>query len=313
MRLLILALTLLFSCSKEKSQAIVATENQVVDLDEFDSIGIAKSKTERSEAKLNDDSITYIGFVQHFYFLENNEIFTELYFNRPINTWEEYDSISKLSERVYKDDENSRGIISTEAASANFDLRGLDRIWLYDSGNNKISSELQLKSVEFLDQSISPVFIAVYETAMKYQEISYCIGGFKPKFDDLDIKMISDREVISEIEQGFEIREVSMDHNLEYFQYILDDKLILTISNTDQSIFIHKTINSQTNEIYASSEPENIVRVQIIPILIDEMPILLCEFVKPDTDLFWSEVLIYNGERYQMIKNQRVRMGKMEI
>jgi hypothetical protein len=43
------------------------------------------------------------------------------------------------------------------------------------------------------------------------------------------------------------------------------------------------------------------------------MPILLCEFVKPDTDLFWSEVLIYNGERYQMIKNQRVRMGKMEI
>jgi hypothetical protein len=119
---------------------------------------------------------------------------------------------------VYKDDENSRGIISTEAASANFDLRGLDRIWLYDSGNNKISSKLQLKSVEFLDQSISPVFIAVYETAMKYQKISYCIGGFKPKFDDLDIKMISDREVISEIEQGFEIREVSMDHNLEYFQ-----------------------------------------------------------------------------------------------
>ncbi|WKZ59125.1 MAG: hypothetical protein QY309_14780 [Cyclobacteriaceae bacterium] len=308
MRLLILAVALFLSCSKERSQIDFANEEQVVDSNELDSTAV-RSNYENSKAKLIDDSTTYIGFVQHFYFLENNEIFTELYFNRPINTWEEYDSISKLSERVYRDDENSRNIISTKIASANFDIRGLDRIWLYDSSNKQINSEIKLKSFEFLDQSISPVFIAVYETTTKQKTATYCIGGIKPKFDDLAIQSIIEEEIISEIEQSFLEHEVSITNGIEHFQYILNNELILTISNTDQKTFIHKTANSQTNEIYVMGDPGNIVQVQVIPILIMDMPILLCEVVKPDTDMFWSEVLVYNGERYQKVQNQRIKIA----
>ena len=47
---------------------------------------------------------------------------------------------------------------------------------------------------------------------------------------------------------------------------------------------------------------------QIIPILENGMPTLLCEFLKPETDIFWSEVLVYDKGKYVSADRQRIKI-----
>ena len=63
-----------------------------------------------------------------------------------------------------------------------------------------------------------------------------------------------------------------------------------------------------TTEVYHDESFENIVDTQLIPIVKHGMPILLCRFIKPESDISWSAVLVFDGNRYRGAEHQRVMM-----
>jgi hypothetical protein len=309
MRLIISILIIsFFSCSESRENkkhledSSINTTNINPDIFKVD-----KGLHENDSA--NRESYSFIGFIEDFYFSEEPEVYTELYFNRSINTWEEYDSISKLTtELIYQDDENSRNLLSEKVVMENFDVRGLDKLWFFDRSNVQIGTVSHLKSYEFLNQTISPEFIAVYETELKRNQIAYCIGGNKPIFEEIKIQEITDTSITSNISDYFKSNDINTSFTLTHTQYSVNDSIKLTFSNTNDYSFIHLTDNAdKLTRVFENEDFSNIVSIQIIPILENGMPTLLCQFLKPETDIFWSEVLVYDNGKYVSADRQRIK------
>ena len=93
-----------------------------------------------------------------------------MYFKNDNVNFEEYNKISKTGDSIiYVDDENERSRIPSLVAKKHFDLSGLEPLYLFNK-DNKLLSKAHINRVEFLQQNISPVFIAVYKTDTKINE-----------------------------------------------------------------------------------------------------------------------------------------------
>ena len=302
MRLLIsLVLLILFSCNtNEEKNTSDSPKAQV----------IVKNNAQVIKSNNNEEDI-YIGHVGDFYFSENPEIYTELYFKHGIKNWETYDSVAKLAtEIIYQDEENSRHLLHENIARKKFDIRGLHQVWFFDKDNNQLDSVTKIKTYEFLSQTINSTFIAVYATKLKAEQIAYCIGGYKPEFSQYKFEKIVDSSIITEVTDVFNSNKIQTSYTLNFTQYALNNSAILTLSNTNDYSFIHLTTkNRSTTKVFENDQYSNITGIQIIPILKEGMPILLCQFMAPETDFFWSEVLVFTDHKYIRSENQRIKLN----
>lgn len=113
------------------------------------------------------DSKSYIGFINQFYFQESNEFYIELYFKESgIDYGGIIDIASTQDSIIYFDDENQRNRIPDSIARLKFELSGLNTLTLFDENHHQLT-EAQFVRVEYLEQNISPVFIAVYRVDNK--------------------------------------------------------------------------------------------------------------------------------------------------
>lgn len=288
-------LIIITSCNTKKKDSLIKIDSSINQINKLNPID-----------KKVLESFNYIGFVNNFYFSKKPEVYVELYFNKNTN---DYNKISKLAtEIIHQDTENTRYKLPEKIAKKNFDLSGLEKIHFFDNKNNLIGQSLNFKNCEFLEQNISSIFIASYDTEITHKNIAYCIGGKKPNFSDIKIKETVDTSIQFKIEEHFKINNYKFsEYTLKHKQFKIDS-LTLTFSNTDNYSFIHLTKeNGQSTMIYDDKEFSKILDIQIIPLLKNKMPVILCKFRQPDSDIEWDNLLVFSNGKYKKVNKQRIK------
>lgn len=253
-------------------------------------------------------SFTYIDWVSTSPNEQESEGCVELFFQRPILTLEQYESLTPLGDEKNYLQVNPRNILSLQHAKTNFDLRGLDSVWMVDQQNSISKKVSHLKHFEYLDKNISPEFVAVYDLPEKDSQIVYCVGGMKPTFSKLQVQHISDSTSSATIDQYFKDQNIELSYTNDHRIYRVNDSLLLIFSNTNSFSFIHLQLpKTPPRLVYQTQDTSNLSDLQIIPILNHDVPVLLCKFFAPDSDVFWSQLLMYNGEKYIDIEHQRIQ------
>lgn len=267
-------LIFLWSCSNTDSS----------NKDNFQSTIIDSTNSHNETMNILNEKTNYIGFVNSFYFSKGNEVYIDLYFIQNEVNGDEYNKITKLTDSlIYQDEENSRHRFPATLSNKYFDLRGLSKLNIYDENNNFICNANFVR-VEYLDQNISPSFIAVYETDKKLDsDIFYCISNFNEKLYNLNYSITNDslltKQVLTKLNAARPY--YGLENNGTHIQYKTSDTT-LSIVNSDTCSFIVLSINSQFKVLYKSSEPENILNAITIPVIENKLPYILTRNARPE-------------------------------
>lgn len=255
---------------------------------------------------LNED-IQYIGFIDKFYFSKKNEAYVELYFIKDQTNANEYERIVKLADSlIYEDDENSRHKFPDNLSQKYFDLRGLSKLKIYDR-DNKLFCNADFVRVEYLNQNISSPFIAVFKTDKLIKEDGYYgIGNFNGAFEQLSYNVSKDSIMTQNILTKLNEQKpyYGLENNGTHLSFS-DNDTILSIINSENFAYVTLTTNKDFKVLYKSSDFENISDLRIIPLTKNKLPYILTRNVKPETDVMWDNLLIYDGTKYKSTNRQR--------
>jgi hypothetical protein len=273
-----------------------------------DSLQTTNTKTLQENIDKLNESIQYIGFINKFYFSDENEVYVELYFLEDEINADKYDKIVKLTDSlIYKDDENSRRRFPESLALKYFDLKGLSKLKIYDN-RNKFVSNANFLRVEYLNQNISPVFIAVYKTEKKIKADNYYgISNFSGVFETTKYSITSDtiltKNVLTKLEEK---RPYSgLENNGTHLHFTNSDS-VLSIINSENFAYIVLTTSNDFKVLYKSSDFENFSDIKIIPLTDNKFPRILTRNVKPETDVMWDNLFYCDGKNYKTTKRQRI-------
>jgi|688.fasta_scaffold02567_31 hypothetical protein len=294
--LIVIALT--FGCTSKNNNG--HTENEIV------------KKTEISQVKTNGrelpENAPYIGFVQRFSFSNENEVYVELYGNENQQNVAALEKMVILTDSlIYKDDENSRHRFPASLAPKYFDLRDLSKLKIY-SDSNEFVAHAEFLRVEYLTQNISSIFIAVYKTDNKIKAANYYaisntgVALEQPKYAIVKDSFLT-KNILTKLKVNRRLAELKNDDTHLRFS---EQKTILSIINSDRSVYIVLTTKSEFKVLYKSSSDENLFDLKIIPLANAKFPCLLFRNVEPDTDIMWDNLLYYNGTKYEIKQRQRL-------
>jgi hypothetical protein len=295
----IISVSLLMLCCSSRHNSEVI-KNDIPNLSVRDSLSIT--------VEAQEDQLKYIGFIDRFYFSDENEVYVELYFIQDEIDSDEYEYIISLSDSlVYMDDENSRHRIPADIASKYFDLRGLAKLDIYDTNHNMVSVANFLR-VEYLDQNISPVFIAVYRPDKRIIGGSYyAIGNFGGQFRPGQFTFSSDTILTGKLlaELGDQQSFFGLKDNGTHLHFTSGDT-VLSVLNSDSYAYIVLTTPKEFKILYKSVEYENYTDLKIIPLGNGIFPHILTRNVQSDTDVMWDRLLHFDGTKYTTADRQRV-------
>lgn len=255
-----------------------------------------------------DENIHYLGFINKFYFSNKNEAYIELYFNKDEISEGEYHKLEKMTDSlIYRDDENSRNRFPASLAAKHFDLRGLSKLAIYDD-TNKFVCNADFVRVEYLNQDISPCFIAVYKTDKKIKSDNYyAISNFEKKLETSNYTITKDTVLTQKLLTKLDVPKsyYGLENSGTHISFTKNDT-ILSVVNSENAAYIVLRSGEEFKVLYKSSESENINDVRIIPITKNKLPYLLTKNSKPDTDILWDKLLYYDGTKYTDAKRQRI-------
>lgn len=304
MKILPILFIILFTlgCSdKDKSKNL---KNDTLQIDTVHKSGY---KTEHKTNPLNAD-IHYVGFINRFYFSNKNEAYVELYFLKDEITADEYMETEKRADSlIYKDDENSRHRFPASLSEKYFDVRGLLTLKIYDA-KNKWVCNADFVRVEYLNQNISPCFIAVYKTGKKIKSDNYYgISNFNGKVEPQNHAITTDTLLTQKLLTKLELPKPYGDlkDNGTHIPFKTNNNTISVINSSDYS-YIILTNGPTCKVLYKSPEPENISDITVVPLMKNGFPYLLTKNVKPDSDVMWDKLLYYDGTKYTNTNRQRI-------
>jgi hypothetical protein len=265
-------------------------------------------ETLQTNIDILNENIQYIGFIDKFYFSNENEIYVELYFLKDEINADEYDKIVKLTDSlIYEDDENSRHRFPKSLALKYFDLRGLSKLKIYDN-SNKFVSNADFLRVEYLNQNISPVFIAVYKPEKKIKADNYYgISNFSGTFETTKYSITSDTSLTQNILTKLDEKRpyYGLENNGTHLHFSNSDT-VLSVINSENFAYIILTTSNDFKVLYKSSDFENVSDAKIIPLTDNKFPRILTRNVKPETDVMWVNLFYYDGKNYKTTKRQRI-------
>lgn len=288
---------LTFSCSnKDKSN-----------ISNNDSLQNLPNKRDKKIDVLNEN-VHYLGFINKFYFSNENEAYIELYFNKEEIATEEYNKLEKVADSlIYSDDENSRSRFPASLSTKHFDLKGLSKLAIYDD-NNKFVCNANFVRVEYLNQNISPCFIAVYETDKKIKSDNYYgISNFEKSLDSVKYTITKDTILTQKLLTKLNVSKSydGLENSGTHILFAKSDT-ILSVVNSQNFAYIVLHNGEKFKVIYKSPEPENINHLKVIPLMKNKLPYLLTRNSKPDTDISWDKLLYYDGTKYTNANRQRI-------
>lgn len=249
------------------------------------------------------DSSISIGFVNDFYFADENEFYIDLQFKFNIEVYSAYRTIPEKGDSIiYADDENIRTRIPFEIAENYFELSGLEQFNIYSKKHELITTS-EIKRIEFLNQNISPKFIAVFESKkMSKGESYYYIGNNSYTVDTYEVIKFENHDLTQEMVDNFKIELASFSEVTHYQQP--NGNTISILNSHSKAFIIENTRDRTASIIYESNERENIIEVLFIPIVNSEMPVLLVQFGVPESDIFRDSILVYDGNEYIVNRKQ---------
>lgn len=253
-----------------------------------------------------NDSLSYIGFIEHFYFQPEDEFYVGLYFKQNDIKFEEYEKVSRTGDSVlYADDENKRSRIPFEIANEYFDLTGLDLLSVFDN-DGEFLTKAHLARIEFLDQNISPEFIAVFKPEKKgiIDKMSYGIGNLHSSIYPLHCTTIDDSALAVDILHKLNLKYAYIFSSKQY--KCEESKSNFTVINYNDTVILVQNLNNEYKCIYRSPEPEYIYDLKIVPIEKNSEPIILVRCGQPDTDIEWNSLLVFDGNQYKATDRQRI-------
>lgn len=273
-----------------------------------DNLQTSFKDTIRTNKAMPNDNVQYIGFIDNFYFSNENEAYVELYFlNDEINSGE-YEKIVKLTDSlIYEDDENSRHRFPASLAPKYFDLRGLSKLTIYDN-NNKFVCNADFLRLEYLNQNISPVFIAVYKTEKKIKaEGTYGISNFSGTFKTTKYSITKDTILTQNLLTKLDEQRPydGLENNGTHLVFNNSDT-VLSIINSENFAYIILTTSNDFKTLYKSSYFENVADLKIIPLTNNNFPFILTRNIRPESDVMWDNLLYYNGRNYTATNRQRI-------
>ncbi|HKX86031.1 MAG TPA: hypothetical protein VJL37_05130, partial [Flavobacterium sp.] len=252
--ILLLIAALAFGCSDKDNSK---TSNN-------DSLKTDSADTKAIKIAALNEPIQYIGFMNQFYFSKDNEVYIELYLTNNNITADEYSQLEKLADSlIYEDDENSRHRFPARFSSKHFDLRGLSKLKIYDN-NNTFVCDADFVRVEYLSETISSSFIAVYKTSKKIQSDNYyCISNFKATFDPIDYSITKDTVFTQKILTKLNVPKAynGLEDSGTHIQF--KNGNTLSIINSESLAYIILNSGEEFKVLYKSSEPENILDVKV--------------------------------------------------
>ncbi len=250
-----------------------------------------------------NENIQYIGFIDKFYFSKDNEAYIELYFIKD----DAYDKIVNLADSlIYQDNENGRHKFPDNLSQKYFDLRGLSKLKIYDK-YNRLFCNAKFLRVEYLNQNISSPFIAVYKTDKLIKEDGYYgISNFNGTAEQISYKVSKDTLMTQEILIKLNEQKpyYGLENNGTHLSFSHNDT-ILSIINSENFAYVTLTTDKDFKVLYKSSDFENVSDLRIIPLIKNKLPFILTRNVKPETDVIWDNLLIYNGTKYTATNTQR--------
>jgi len=272
-----------------------------------DSLKMTSIDTLQPDKYLLNDNIQYIGFIDKFYFSINKEAYVELYFIKDQTNADEYERIVKLADSlIYEDDENSRYKLPDNLSQKYFDLRGLSKLKIYDQ-NNKLFCNADFVRVEYLNQNIYSPFIAVFKTdKLIIEDGYYGIGNFNGKFEQLSYNFSKDTILTQNILTKLKEQRpyYGLENNGTHLSFS-DNDTILSIINSGDFAYVTLTTDRDFKVLYKSTDFENAYDIRIIPLTKNGLPYILTRNVKPETDVMWDNLLIYDGTKYKTTNRQR--------
>lgn len=273
-----------------------------------DSLQKTPIETVKTKIDALNENVKYFGFIDKFYFSNENEVYVELYFNKEDINADEYKKIENLADSlIYKDDENSRYRFPANLSQNYFDLRGLSKLKIYDN-NNKFVSNADFVRVEYLNQNISPVFIAVYKTDKKLKTDNlYGISNFKAEFEPTNYSITRDTILTQKLLRKLNEKKPydGLKNNGTHLYFNNSDK-VLSIINSENFAYVVLTTSVDFKVLYKSYDYENISDIKVIPIMKNNFPYILTRNVKPETDVMWDQLLYYDGTKYSNSNRQRI-------
>lgn len=301
---------LLLGCSSVDKKKAEMKNSDRTTIDKPVKSNLPQKNVEKSQSQLDLD-VNYIGLIDDFYFLDNNEIYIELYFIKDEITNQDWEQAEKLGDSlIFANDENGRTRIPTNKASKYFDLRGIDSISIYNL-QNKLIETVRLKRIEYLNQNISPQFIAVFETDQKLAstEEYYCIGNYNKNLDNQYFKPTTNPKLTQTLTTKFDLNNQYVNQDLKglHFKHVSRDSTISCL-NSNESTMIVLTHSSESSVLFESKDDENIHDIIILPIMCKGFPILLTKSFKPESDMFWNNLLVFDGNKYIIKERQKLKI-----
>ncbi|WP_130734651.1 hypothetical protein [Flavobacterium sp. J27] len=250
----------------------------------------------------------YIGYIKPFYFSNEQEVYIELYFLKDTLSVDEYAKIEKLADSlIYEDDDNSRLGFPKKLSNSYFDLRGLSNLKVYDDNHHFVCNANFIR-VEYLNQNISPCFIAVYKTEKKIDsDHYYCISNINTTFEKLNYAIFKDSVFTQKIRQELSLTLPYNAFNEEGTHIRLNNNTTLSIVNSSDYAYIVLKKEGTFKVLYKSKETENITGLTILPLSKNELPYILVRCIAPESDFMWEGLLYYDDNKYTYANRQRMK------
>ena len=304
----------LMGCSNDKESAPASSVPSDSTVSAIDTIATSVHGDDE-EGKADPQAFTpttYIGFVEDFYFVENNEVYVELYFKKDRVSYEVYkEVVGKGDSLIYGDDENQRTRIPLEVAQAHFEMRGIDFLRIYNEDNEFICMA-DFVRVEYLDQNVSPCFIAVFNTKIRLSAgTHYGIGNAKKDPEPLAFDVFKDSSLTQKLVKEFEISQEYIGGPFDALHFhVPNTENTVSIINSDTCTYIIHQNREISQICFKSKEQENFGEFLLIPTGKDQFPLILTVSFRPETDIIWNNILSFDGETYQTNDRQRVKWGE---
>lgn len=186
-------------------------------------------------------------------------------------------------------------------------IKGLAELKIYDK-NNKQFCKADFVRVEYLNQNISSPFIAVFRTDKLIKKdgcygISNSIGTFHPINYTVSKDTFITQNILTKLNEQKPFYE--SENNGNHLSFSKNDT-ILSIINSENFAYITLSTNKDFKVLYKSTDFENVFDIRIIPLTKYGLPYILTRNIKPETDIMWDNLLIYDGTKYKKTNSQRI-------